>query len=86
MTDSQKLAMQAMSLMKANNLPAEVCGQVLDFLMQAGFRYAMEMSRQIAHTEAERNEALINRVMESQQPSYVTLETTDEYGGGFEVQ
>lgn len=62
MTDSQKLAMQAMALMKANNLPDDVSGQVLDILMQAGFRYCMEMQETIRHTEDQRNEALMNRV------------------------
>ena len=61
MTDSQKLAMQAMSLMKANNLPSEVCGQVLDLLMQAGFRYCMEMQDTIAREHETRNADLIKR-------------------------
>lgn len=54
--------MQAMSLMKANNLPDDVAGTVLDLLMQAGWRYCMEMQESIRHDEAQRNEALMNRV------------------------
>jgi len=61
MTDSQKLAMQAMALMKANNLPDEVSGQVLDLLMQAGFRYCMEMQSSMAQAQEQRNEDLISR-------------------------
>jgi len=61
MTDSQKLAMQAMSLMKANNLPSEICGQVLDLLMQAGFRYCMEMQETVTREHETRNAELIKR-------------------------
>jgi len=61
MTNSQKLAMQAMALMKANNLPDDVAGQVLDLLMQAGFRYCMEMQQTMAREQETRNEELIKR-------------------------
>ena len=61
MTDSQKLAMQAMALMKANNLPDEVSGTVLDLLMQAGFVYCMEQLGASKTLLECRNEEIIKR-------------------------